>query len=81
MHADCLWRYPCCTDCGREVFVSNLTVSPEGSDPRIPVIAVDVDYLQLKGLNAAVRPANVDVLLHNVVKTDVNKELSVQDEK
>jgi hypothetical protein len=65
----------------RNVFINNLTLSPEGGEPRIPVIAVAVDYLQLKGMNAAVRPGNVELLLHNVEKTAVDKDLSVRDEK
>jgi hypothetical protein len=65
----------------KNIFINNLTLSSAGNEPRVPVIAVDVDDLHLKELKAKVHDGNVDVLLHDVGKYDVDKGVSLKNEK
>ena len=63
-----------------EVVVEQATFKSARPDPRIPIIAVNVGYLQLEGIHIADKKS-IDVLLHQVADTHIEKTLKVKVEK
>lgn len=65
----------------RNVNVNNATFIPYGPDPRTPVIAVDVDCLELRNIQAVVYSKQVDVILKDVRNPLIDRALSVNVDK
>lgn len=58
------------------VVVNGATFKPEKPDPRVPVIAVEVDQLLMNQIQVESRKDSTDVLLHNVPVHDIDSRLS-----
>jgi Glycosyl hydrolases family 28 len=62
------------------ISVTNSSFVPSGAEPRIPVIAIDVEYLVLKNIHTVV-DKQAAVQLKDVKKYSMDKELSFKVEK
>ncbi|MFT3845685.1 MAG: glycosyl hydrolase family 28 protein [Lacibacter sp.] len=61
-----------------QVFLQNASFIPSAEDPRIPLIAVDVDLLMLQNIQTGKMSAGMDVLLHKVQKIKAGKETKIK---
>lgn len=64
----------------KNISVNNAGFETEETDPRIPVIAVDVDYLSLKNMVSKIAGTGINVLLKDVVKYDMDNDLIIKKE-
>lgn len=57
--------------------VDNATFSSDGSEPRVPIIAVNVGYLQLDRINAQSQSIS-DIILNRIEKFEISDKLKVK---
>lgn len=59
------------------IIVDGATFKPEKPDPRIPLIAVDVDNLRMNRIEVGNKNSSGEVLLHNVLLYDIDSTVSI----
>jgi len=62
----------------KSVTVDGATFQPEKADPRIPVIAVDVEHLRMDRIEIESKKGKTDVLLHEVSSYEIDSRLELE---
>jgi polygalacturonase len=62
----------------KDIYVTNSDFKSQASEPRVPIIAVDVESLVMKNVGATKTGNQPQVLLNSVSKSQIDKDLTVR---
>ena len=65
----------------KQITIQNASFKPSAEDPRLPLIAVDVDSLVLQNIQTGTTAGSTDVLVKDVQNIHTDKELKIKKEK